>query len=143
MTPINTSTQNIATFVVDGGWLLRHTKWEKGQTWFDIIDGYVQLVKHQSKHANNVIVVFDRNENSTKDHTHRRRKKHFCHDMKISQQNSPHTSKESFSPTATIKELISKLSEALEMANVTTLCCRDDADTTIIRECFSYLVLWK
>ena len=96
MTPINTSTQNIATFVVDGGWLLRHTKWEKGQTWFDIIDGYVQLVKHQSKHANNVIVVFDGYENPTKDHTHRRRKKHFCHDMKISQQNSPHTSKEKF-----------------------------------------------
>ena len=129
--PVNTNTQNIDTFVVDGGWLLRQNKWVKGETWLDIIDGYVQLVKHRSKHANNVI-VFDGYESSTKDHTHRRRKKHFCHDMKINRENTPYTSKEKFLSNSNKTELISKLA-VLEIANAITVCCRDDADTAIVR----------
>ena len=138
--PVNTNTQKIDTFVLDSGWLLHQNKWVKGETWLDIIDGYVQLVKHQSKHANNVIVVFDGYESSMKDHTHRRRKKHFCHD--INRENTPYTSKEKFLSNSNNKtELISKLAEALEIANVITVCCRDDADTAIVRECLQHSLL--
>ena len=127
---------------MDGGWLLRQNKWVKGETWLDIIDGYVQLVKHKSKHANNVIVVFNRYESSTKDHTHRHRKKHFCHNMKINRENIPYTSKEKFLSNSNNKtELISKLAEALEIANVITVCCGDDADTAIVRECLQHSLL--
>ena len=31
--------------------------------------------------------------------------------------------------------LISKLTEELQAANILTVCCRDDADTHIVREC--------
>ena len=60
----------------------------------------------------------------------------------ISQHNSPYTSKEKFLSNSNNKtELISKLVEALEAANVTTVCCRDDADTIIIRECLHHSLL--
>ena len=67
ITPINIQERMTDTSVVDGGWLLRQTRWEKGFKQGNIIDGYVQFDGYQS---------------STIDHTHRRRQKQFCNEMK-------------------------------------------------------------
>ena len=39
------------------------------------------------------MIVFDGYENSTNDHTHRRRQKQFCHDIKIREDMIPYTTK--------------------------------------------------
>ena len=94
--PINIQERMSDTFVVDGGWLLHQTRWEKGLKWGDIIDGYVQFIKSQGRCATNTVVVFDGYQSSTKDHTHRRRQKQFCKEVKISRENTPYTPKEKF-----------------------------------------------
>ena len=88
--PINIQERMTNTFVVDGDWLLRQTRWEKGFKWGDIIDGYGHFIKSQGHHATNIVVVFDSYQSSTKDHTHRRRQKQFCNEMKIKRgENTP------------------------------------------------------
>ena len=120
--PHDIKTRNIDTLVVDGGWLLRQNKWESGKTWGDIISGYVQLVKHLGNHATKIIVVFDGYESSTKDHTHRRRQKQFCHEMKISSENIPYVTKDKFISCSKNKTgLISKLTEELQATNILTV----------------------
>ena len=115
---------------------------EKLEKWSDIINGYVHLVKSLGRHAKNIAVVFDGYMSSTKDHSHRRRQKLFCHDMKISLENTPYTTKEKFLSNGSNKsELIFYMSQALQNADVTTVCCRDDADRNC-KACFKFL-LWK
>ena len=114
---------------------MRQNKWEKGHKWGSIIEGYIKVVKNISFHATNVTVIFDGYKNSTKDHTHRCRKKHFCHDMKINRDTLPYTSKEKFLSNSKNKyELISTLSKELNSENILTFCCEDDADTVIVKE---------
>ena len=60
----------------------------------DIIDKYCTRVKYVRKYANNTVVVLDGYENATKDHTHRRRQKQFCHDIKVREDVIPYTTKE-------------------------------------------------
>ena len=62
VTLINIQERMTDTFVVDGGWLLRQTRSERGFKRGDINDGYVLFIK-----------MFDGYQSSTKDHTHRRR----------------------------------------------------------------------
>ena len=120
--------------VIDGGWLLRQRSWEKGENWEGIISGYVQFVKTMCKNAKKTIVVFDGYESSTKDHAHRRRRKLFCHDMKIQLHNAPYTSKDKFLSNSKNKtELVGFLSDALRRAEISAVCCRDDADTAIVK----------
>ena len=126
----------IDSLVVDGGWLLRQNAWEKGDEWIAIINGYSTLVKSLGYSAIHILVVFDGYENSTKDHAHRRRKKLFCHDMKITLHNTPYATKEKFLSNGNNKtELISHLKEAFEKVNIDTICCTNDADTSIVRSC--------
>ena len=124
----------VGCLVVDGGWLIRQSRWAKGENWADIVDGYVQFVQSLGRNARNIVVVFDGYNKSTKDHTHRRRQKLFCHDMNINLENVPYTAKEFFLSNGNNKtELIKFLSDALRNAGIDTLCCIDDADTTIVR----------
>ena len=56
--------------------------------------------------------------------------------MKINVESIPYAAKENFLSNCKNKaELISKLTEEFENANIRTVLCRDDADTTIISEC--------
>ena len=103
VTPINIQEQMTDTFVVNDGWLLHQARWEKGFKWGDIIDGYVQFIKSQGHCATNIVVVLDGYQSSTKDHTHRRRQKQFCKEMKISRENTPYTTKEQSSLMAVTK----------------------------------------
>ena len=52
------------------------------------------------------MVVFDGYENSTKDHTHRRRPKQFCHDIKIREDTIPYTTKEKFLSNSSNKSVL-------------------------------------
>ena len=63
---------DLDTVVVDCGWLLRQGTWAKGDKWRDIIDKYCTRVKYLGRSNNSVIILYGY-ENSTKDHTHRRR----------------------------------------------------------------------
>ena len=75
-------------------------------------------------------VVFDGYESSTKDHDHRRRRKLFCHDMKMQLNNIPYASKDKFISNAKNK---TELSDALNTVGISTICCKDDADTSIVK----------
>ena len=124
------------TFVVDGGWLLCKSRWEKDFKWGNIIDGYMQFIKSQGHRVTNIVVVFDGYQSSTKDHTHRRRQKQFCNEMKISRKNTPYITKEKFLSNSSNKtELISKLDEELLNARILIVRCRNDADTDVVKQC--------
>ena len=84
---------DIDTVVIDGGQPLWQCTWAKRNKWRDIIDKYCTIVKYLGRSANNTVVVFDGYENSTNDHTHRRRQKQFCHDIKIREDMIPYTTK--------------------------------------------------
>ena len=81
--------KNSEYYVIDGGWLLRQTAWGKTDTWETIVAGYVDLVCSLGKFSESISVVFDGYESSPKDHAHRRRVKHLCHDMQINLENTP------------------------------------------------------
>ena len=53
--PINIQERITDTFVVDGAWLMRRTRWGKGFKWGDI-SGYVQFIKRQGHRATNLVV---------------------------------------------------------------------------------------
>ena len=91
------------TFAADGGWLLRQTRSEKGFKRGDINDGYVPFIKSQGHLVTNVVGVFDGYQSFRKDHTHRRRQKQFCNEMKISRENTPYTTKKNSSIMAVTK----------------------------------------
>ena len=131
--------QIVHNYIIDGGWLLRQTKWDKSMTWSDILQQYVNFVKAQGYHAQSLLVVFDGYENSTKDHTHRRRQKMYCNDMRICKDQLPFTTKERFIANSKNKsELILAFSEELRTSNIGVINCRDDADTTIVAECLKH-----
>ena len=109
---------DIDTVVIDGGWLLRQCTWVKGDKWRDIIDKYCKRVKYLGRSAYNTVVVFDGYENSTKDHTHQRRRKQFCHDIKIREDMIPYTIKEKF------------LLNSLNKSALVSMMMQDDADIT-------------
>ena len=133
---------DIDTVVIDGGWLLRQCTWAKGDKWRNIKYKYCTRVKYLGRSANNAVVVFDGYENSTKDHTHRRRQKQFCHDIKIREDMIPYTTKEKFISNSSNKSaLVSMISTKLSSSNISSICCRDDADTTIVKESLQYSLL--
>ena len=137
--PINIQERMTNTFVVDGDWLLRQTRWEKGFKWGDILDGYVHFIKSQGHRATNIVVVFDGYQSSPKDQTHRRRQKQFCNEMKIKRENTPYTTKEKFLSNGSNKtELISKLVEEQHNARILTVRCRDDANTDVVKQCLEH-----
>ena len=77
---------NVEYLIIDGGWFLRQCVWEKLATWDEIISTYVQFAQCIGNHAKHIEIIFDGYKSSTKDHTHtRRRRKIFCHSMKIKQ----------------------------------------------------------
>ena len=124
----------IGSKVIDDGWLHRQVSWEKGQHWKTIISGYVTYVQSICKNVSHTTVVFDGYESSTKDHDHRQRRKLFCHDMKIQLNNIPYASKDKFISNAKNKtELVHLLSDALNTVGISTICCKDDADTSIVK----------
>ena len=92
----NSQDIDIDTVIIDGGCLLQQCRWAKGDKWRDIIDKYCTRVKYLGRPANNTVVVFDGYENSAKEHTHRRRQKQFCHNIKIREDMIPYTTKEKF-----------------------------------------------
>ena len=88
------------------------------------------------------MVVFDGYGNLTKDHTHRRRQKQFCHDIKIREDTIPYTTKEKFLSKSSNKiALVSMISTKLSVSNISSICCRDDADTAIVKESLQYSLL--
>ena len=83
-------------------------------------------------------MIFDGYNSSTKDHAHRRRKKLFCHDMLIRKDNIPYTSKDKFLSNENNKtELIKFIAEELKSVNIDVICCRDDADTSVVKTAVS------
>ena len=138
----NSKDIDIDTVVIDGGWLLRQCTWGKGDKWRNIIDKNCTRVKYLGKSPINTVVVFDGYENSTQDHTHRRRPKQFCHDIKIREDMIPYTTKEKFPSNSSNKiVLVSMILTKRSVSNITTIYCRDDADTTIVRENLQYSLL--
>ena len=87
---------DIDTVVVDVEWLLWQSAWAKVDKSRDITDKYCTRVKYLGGSANNKMVVFDRYETSTKDHTHCHRQKLFCHDIKIREDMILYSMKEKF-----------------------------------------------
>ena len=84
---------------------------------------------------------FDGYQSSTIDHTHRRRQKQFCNEMKISRENIPYPTKEKFLSNGSNKtELISKLVEELRNARSLTVCCKDDTDTDVVKQCLEHFL---
>ena len=137
----NSQDIDIDIVVIDGGWLLRQCTWAKGDKWRDIIDKYCTRVKYLGRSGNNTVVVFDGYENSTKDHTHRRRQKQFCYDTKIREDMIPYTTKEKFLSNSSKKSaLVSMTSTKLSVSNISNICCRD-VDTTIVKESLQYSLL--
>ena len=133
---------DIDTVVIDGGGLLRQCTWAKGDKWRDIIDKYCIRVKYLGRSANNTVVAFDGYKNSTNDHTHLRRQKQFCHDIKIREDMIPYTTKEKFLSNSSNKSaLVSMISTKLSVSNISSICCTDDADTTIVKESLQYSLL--
>ena len=131
--------RNSSYYVIDGGWLLRQTTWGKTDTWETIVAGYVDLVRSLGKFSEKISVVFDGYESSPKDHAHRRRVKHFCHDMQINLENTPYTTKEKFLSNGTNKmELIKYISNALSDIDTPVIRCRDDADTMIVKSALDF-----
>lgn len=61
--------------------------------------------------------------------------------MKINQEKIPYTTKAKFLSYGSNKtELISKLVEGLSNVNITTICCRDNVDTAIVKESLQHLL---
>ena len=88
------------------------------------------------------MVAFDGYENSTKDHTHHRRQKQFCQDIKIRKDMIPYTTKEKFLSNSSNKSaLVSMISTKLSVSSISNICFRDDADTTIVKESLQYSLL--
>ena len=138
----NSQDIDIDTVIIDGGWLLRQCTWPKGDKWRDIIDKYCTRVKYLGRSANKTVVIFDGYENSAKDHTHRRRQNQFCHDIKIREDMIPYTTKEKFLSNSSNKSaLVFMISTKLSVSNISSICCRDDADTTIVKESLQYSLL--
>ena len=138
----NSQDIDIDTAVIDGGWLLRQCAWGKGDKWRDIIDKYYPRVKYLGRSVNNTVVVFDGYENLTNDHTHRRHQKQFCHDIRLREDMIPYTTKEKFLSNSSNKSaLVSMISTKLSVSNISSICCRDDADTTTLKESLQYSLL--
>ena len=54
----------------------------------------------------------------------------------------PYTTKEKFLPNSSNKSvLMSMISTKLSVSNISNICCRDDADTTIVKESLQYSLL--
>ena len=84
---------------------------------------------------------FDGYQSSTIHHTHRRRQKQFCNEMKISRENIPYPTKEKFLSNGSNKtELISKLVEELRNARSLTVCCKDDTDRDVVKQCLEHFL---
>ena len=131
---VDISQFSVGYLVVDGGWLLRQCSWDKGATWRTIGSNYAQYVQHMGKHAKEIEVHFDGYNSSTKDHTHRRRQKQFCHDMVINADNIPYTTKDKFLSNGKNKsELVNFIGDILRSKNISVTCCSDDADTSIVK----------
>ena len=64
VSPLDMTSTTTDAFIVDGGWLVHQLKWEKGHTWGNIINAYVQYVQYLGRHSKNIVVVFDGYENS-------------------------------------------------------------------------------
>ena len=125
---------NVGLMVIDGGWLLRQCSWEKGDTWATIGSKYIQRIESIGAHSERIEVVFDGYESSTKDHTHRRRQKHFCHDMMINADKLPYASKDKFLSNGKNKtEFVNFLANLPRAEYIGVTCCRDDADTSIVK----------
>ena len=88
------------------------------------------------------MVAFAGYENSTKDHTDSRRQKQFRHDIKIREGMIPYTTKEKFLSNSSNKSaLVSTRSTNLSVSNISSIYCRNDADTTIVKESLQYSLL--
>ena len=133
---------DIDTVVTDGWWLLWQCAWTKGDKWRDIISKSCARVKYLGRFVNNTVVAFAGYENSTKDHTDSRRQKQFCHDIKIREDMIPYTTKEKFLSNSSNKSaLVSRRSTNLSVSNISSIYCRNDADTTIVKESLQYSLL--
>lgn len=131
--PLNLSSQTCSSLVVDGGWLLFMTKWEQGQTWQDIADGYLNYIQHLGSHFN-ITVVFDGYSSSPKDHDHIRRTKNACCDIQIRPDMKHLTPRAKFlDNTHNKKELINLLYSTFKKHQIKVEQCDNDADTSIVR----------
>ena len=69
-------------------------------------------------------------------------KKQFCHDIKIREDMIPYTTKQNFLSNISNKSaLVSMISTKLSVSNISSICCRDDAGTTIVKESLQYSLL--
>ena len=88
------------------------------------------------------MVVFDGYKNPTKYYTHCRRQKQLCHDIKIREDMIPYTTKEKFvSKSSNKSAFVSMTSTKLSVSNISSICCREDAETTIVKESLQYSLL--
>ena len=135
--PMEADMANMDAVVVDGGWFIHQLKWEKGKSFTDIANSYVDYLKHLVRNRE-CIVVFDGYNNSPKDHEHRRRSVNSAGGVQVvlDPAKACTVTKEKFMGCSANKEqFISLLCTLLDKeSNMRTCVADDDADTLIVKE---------
>lgn len=135
--PMEADMANMDAVVVDGGWFIHQLKWEKGKSFTDIANSYVDYLKHLVRNRE-CIVVFDGYNNSPKDHEHRRRSVNSAGGVQVvlDPAKACTVTKEKFMGCSANKEqFISLLCTLLDKeSNMRTCVVDDDADTLIVKE---------
>ena len=113
-------------------------RWEHGQTWQEIANSYVRYVQCLGRNCQKIIVVFDGQSSSPKDHDHIRCTKKSCCDLQIRPDVAHWTPRKKFlDNTNNKKELIRLFSSTFESLHITVEQSYNDADTSIVREAFT------
>ena len=135
--PMEADAPNMDGVVVDGGWFIHQLKWEKGKSFSDIANSYIDYLKMLQKNRK-CVVVFDGYNNSPKDHEHRRRSANSVGGVQVilDPAKACTVSKEKFMGCSANKEqFIALLCTLLDREpNMKTYVADDDGDTLIVKE---------
>ena len=139
--------QATATKVIDGGWLLHQLTWNEKDTWDQIIGNYVKFALNWSRNKDprtqrplndvkpeEVTVIFDGINKSTKDHEHHRRCKHLSGNITINNELPHIIPRTKFLDNAHNKnQLIAAVVDRMKEKGINAYQCRDDADTDVVK----------
>ena len=122
-------------YVLDGGSLLQRLPWQKGQTYGEIIQTYVDYIT--KRFGEETTVVFDGYSStpSTKDVTHlRRTKEKISREVQFTKTSQMNMKKQQFLANTTNKQnFINMLSSSLREVELNTVHASDDADSLIVK----------
>ena len=120
--------------VVDGGMLVQKVKWILGSTFTDICSEYIRYITALSSRREVTIVFDGYKEHSTKDMTHRRRKRHNCADIFPDLDKQLTVKKDQFLSNSDNKQrFIDILVKVLRDSGITCIRSEADADLNICK----------